>query len=69
MRYHFEQKIQHKEAHRLMNKEKKTIGLYFGSFNPPHVGHMIIANYLLSYSKMDELWFVVSPHNPLMPFY
>lgn len=41
------------------------IGLYFGSFNPIHIGHMAIANYFVEYTDLDELWFVVSPHNPL----
>jgi len=41
-----------------------TVGLFFGSFNPIHIGHLAIANYMLSFTKMDELWFVVSPHNP-----
>ena len=41
------------------------IGLYFGSFNPVHVGHMIIANYIVNYTDMDALWMVLSPHNPL----
>lgn len=40
------------------------IGLYFGSFNPVHVGHMVIANHILINSDMDQLWMVVSPHNP-----
>ena len=40
-------------------------GLYFGSFNPVHVGHLIIAEYMLEHSDLDELWFVVSPRNPL----
>ena len=40
-------------------------GLYFGSFNPVHIGHLIIAEYLLGHSDLDELWFVVSPRNPL----
>ncbi|HPB01368.1 MAG: nicotinate (nicotinamide) nucleotide adenylyltransferase [Bacteroidales bacterium] len=44
---------------------KKQIGLFFGSFNPPHIGHMAIANYLLAFGNIDELWFVVSPQNPL----
>ncbi|HBG70343.1 MAG: nicotinic acid mononucleotide adenylyltransferase [Bacteroidetes bacterium GWF2_43_63] len=44
---------------------KKQIGLYFGSFNPPHIGHMAIANYLLAFGNIDEIWFVVSPQNPL----
>ncbi len=43
---------------------KKT-GLFFGSYNPVHTGHMIIANYLAQYSDLDEVWLVVSPHNPL----
>lgn len=43
----------------------KKIGLYFGSFNPIHVGHLIIANYMVEFTDLDELWFVISPHNPL----
>jgi nicotinate-nucleotide adenylyltransferase len=41
------------------------IGLFFGSFNPIHIGHMIIANHLVEYSDLDQVWLVVSPHNPL----
>ncbi len=41
------------------------IGLYFGSFNPIHIGHLIIANTLHDRSDLDEVWFVVSPQNPL----
>ncbi len=44
--------------------QKKT-GLYFGSFNPIHIGHLIIANQMLANSDMDEIWFVISPQNPL----
>jgi len=40
------------------------IGLYFGSFNPIHVGHLVIANHLAEYSDLDQVWFVVTPHNP-----
>ena len=40
------------------------VGLYFGSFNPVHVGHMIIANHMVTYCAMEQLWMVVSPHNP-----
>lgn len=40
------------------------IGLYFGTFNPIHIGHMAIANYLVEYASIDQLWFVVSPQNP-----
>jgi len=41
------------------------VGLFFGSFNPVHVGHLIIANHFLEFSELQEVWFVVSPHNPL----
>lgn len=43
---------------------QKIIGLFFGSFNPVHVGHLIIANYMVNYTDLDEVWFVVSPQNP-----
>lgn len=43
----------------------KKIGLFFGSFNPIHIGHLILANYILENTDMNELWFVVSPQNPL----
>lgn len=46
------------------NKIKKT-GLFFGSFNPIHTGHLIIANYMLEFTDLDEVWMVISPHNPL----
>lgn len=41
------------------------IGLFFGSFNPIHVGHLILANYILENAALDQVWFVVSPQNPL----
>jgi len=41
-----------------------NIGLYFGSFNPLHLGHLIIAEQALKVPQLDEVWFVVSPHNP-----
>ena len=41
-----------------------SIGLYFGSFNPIHAGHLIIANHILNESDIQKIWFVVSPHNP-----
>ncbi len=40
-------------------------GLFFGSFNPIHIGHMAIANYIAEYTSLKEIWFVVSPQNPL----
>lgn len=43
----------------------KKIGLFFGSFNPIHVGHLIIAEYLVEHTDLKEIWFVVSPCNPL----
>jgi len=42
---------------------KKT-GLYFGSFNPVHIGHLAIANYMVEFTGLDEFWFVVTPQNP-----
>ena len=41
------------------------VGLFFGSFNPIHIGHLAIANYIVEYSDLDELWLVLSPQNPL----
>ncbi len=41
------------------------IGLYFGSFNPIHIGHLIIANHLLNATDLQQVWLVISPHNPL----
>lgn len=40
------------------------IGLYFGSYNPIHIGHLAIANYMVEFTDIDQLWFVVSPQNP-----
>jgi nicotinate-nucleotide adenylyltransferase len=41
------------------------VGLYFGSFNPIHHGHLVIANFILEHAHLDQVWFVVSPQNPL----
>jgi nicotinate-nucleotide adenylyltransferase len=41
------------------------IGLYFGSFNPIHIGHLIIANHIAEHSDLDQIWMMVTPHNPL----
>jgi nicotinate-nucleotide adenylyltransferase len=43
------------------------IGLFFGSFNPVHSGHMIIAQFMAEFSVLDQIWMVVSPQNPLKP--
>ena len=40
------------------------VGLYFGSFNPVHVVHLIIANHIANNTDLDQVWFVVSPQNP-----
>ncbi len=40
------------------------IGLFFGSFNPVHTGHMIISNYVLEFTGLDQIWLIVSPQNP-----
>ena len=41
------------------------IGLYFGTFNPIHIGHLIIANHFAEHTGLDQIWMVVTPHNPL----
>ena len=43
---------------------KTKIGLFFGSFNPVHNGHLMLANYIVEYTDLDSIWFVVSPQNP-----
>ncbi|TDS57908.1 nicotinate (nicotinamide) nucleotide adenylyltransferase [Myroides indicus] len=40
------------------------IGLYFGTFNPIHIGHLVIANHMVQYTELDEVWMVVTPHSP-----
>lgn len=42
-----------------------NIGIFSGSFNPIHIGHLILANYITEFTELDEVWFLVSPHNPL----
>jgi nicotinate-nucleotide adenylyltransferase len=41
------------------------VGLYFGTFNPIHTGHLAIANHMAEFSDLDQIWMVVTPHNPL----
>jgi nicotinate-nucleotide adenylyltransferase len=48
-----------------MHKKQKKTGLFFGSFNPVHNGHLILANYMAEFTDLDEVLFVVSPQNPL----
>ena len=47
----------------MMNSKK--IGLYFGTFNPIHIGHLIVAEYMVEHTDLKEVWFVVTPSNPL----
>jgi nicotinate-nucleotide adenylyltransferase len=47
-----------------MGNSKQKIGLYFGSFNPIHIGHMMIAEFMAEFTDLTEVWFVVSPQNP-----
>lgn len=46
-------------------KLKLKVGLYFGSYNPIHIGHLAIANYMVEFTGINQLWFVISPQNPL----
>ena len=43
---------------------KRQTGIYSGSFNPVHIGHLALANWLCEFTELEEIWFVVSPHNP-----
>lgn len=45
--------------------ERRKTGIFSGSFNPIHIGHLALANYLCEFEGLDELWFLVSPQNPL----
>lgn len=45
--------------------KKQQVGIFSGSFNPIHAGHLILANYLCEFTDLDEVWFVVTPQNPL----
>lgn len=49
----------------IRKKTGKRTGLFPGSFNPVHIGHLIIAHHMLQYTDLEEIWFVISPHNPL----
>jgi nicotinate-nucleotide adenylyltransferase len=52
-------------AKRQTPNAKPRTGLFFGSFNPIHIGHLVIANYMANFTELKEVWLIVSPHNPL----
>jgi nicotinate-nucleotide adenylyltransferase len=47
-----------------MSDAKKQIGLFFGTFNPIHVGHLIMGNHIAEHGPVDEVWFVITPQSP-----
>lgn len=47
------------------SNRRKQVGVFSGSFNPIHIGHVMLANYITEFTYIDEVWFVVTPHNPL----
>lgn len=49
----------------MKSNNRKQVGIFSGSFNPIHVGHLILANYIKEFTCIDEVWLVVTPHNPL----
>lgn len=49
----------------MTNKKSDKTGLFFGSFNPIHTGHLILAEYMVEHAGLKEVWFIVSPQNPL----
>ncbi len=50
-----------------MERRRRRIGIFGGSFNPVHYGHLMVATYLVSWTGLDEVWLTLSPQNPLKP--
>jgi len=48
----------------MKHKQVKKVGLFFGTFNPIHIGHLVIANYMVEFSDLEEVWFVITPRSP-----
>jgi len=48
-----------------MKQDTTKTGLFFGSFNPIHLGHLMIASYMVEFTDISDVWFIISPHNPL----
>ncbi|RHJ92552.1 nicotinate-nucleotide adenylyltransferase [Bacteroides sp. AM07-16] len=59
---HKHYKVEKVTANNSVNRLKT--GIYSGSFNPVHIGHLALANWLCEYTELDELWFLITPHNP-----
>lgn len=57
-------KMKNAETPEASEQHKNKIGLYFGTFNPIHIGHLVIANHLAENSALDKVWFVVTPLSP-----
>ena len=49
----------------MIKQYSKKTGLFFGSFNPIHIGHLVVGEYMVENTDLDEFWFIISPHNPL----
>ena len=48
-----------------MKQDTTKTGLFFGSFNPIHLGHLMIASFMIEFTEISDVWFIISPHNPL----
>ena len=55
---------QHRNLRTMKSEKVKKVGLFFGTFNPIHIGHLVIANYMVEFSDLEEVWFVITPRSP-----